>query len=135
MKKLPCTVWSVRTFLLTDKEEAVQFFWKMVFGIFLDNHLFNYSNENLVTNLSERKKIDFCCVQINCDISNFWLLITLCNMPKGLVTQLQSKQQACIHLLYESLVGKCEYTTKPKGSFWCHVVDTNSAVLLLIFTN
>ena len=49
-------------------------------------------------------------------------------MPKGLVTQLQSKQQQCIHKLYEPLVGQCEYTTQPKGYFWCHVIDAKSAV-------
>ena len=48
---------------------------------------------------------------------------------------MQGKQQPCLHLLYESLVGQCEYTTQPKGSFWCHVIDTKGAVLLLIFTN
>ena len=35
----------------------------------------------------------------------------------------------------ESLVGQCEYTTKPKGFFWCHVIDTKGAVSLLIFIN
>ena len=36
--------------------------------------------------------------------------------------------------LYESLVGQCECTTQPKGSFWCHVIviDTNGAVLLVM---
>ena len=33
---------------------------------------------------------------------------------------MQDKQQQCIHLLYGSLVGQCECTTQPKGSFWCH---------------
>ena len=56
-------------------------------------------------------------------------------MPKGLVAQLQGKQRLCIHLLYDSLIGQCEYTTQPKGSFWCHVIDTKGAVLLLIFVN
>ena len=37
--------------------------------------------------------------------------------------------------MYESLVGECEYTTQPKGFFWCHVIDTKGAVLLLIFIN
>ena len=36
-------------------------------------------------------------------------------------------------MLYESIVGQCEYTTK--GSFWCHVIDTKGAVLLSIFIN
>ena len=48
---------------------------------------------------------------------------------------MQGKQQECIHLLYESLVGQCEYTKQPKGSFWCHVVDTKGSVLLLIYKN
>ena len=38
-------------------------------------------------------------------------------------------------MLYESLVGQCEYTTQPKGSFWCHVIDTKGAILLLILLN
>ena len=38
-------------------------------------------------------------------------------------------------MLYKSLVRKCEYTTQPKGSFWCHAIDTKAVVLLLIFTN
>ena len=38
-------------------------------------------------------------------------------MPKEFVTLLQGKQQLCKHLLFESLVGQCEYTTQAKGSF------------------
>ena len=38
-------------------------------------------------------------------------------------------------MLYESLVGQCEYITQPKGSFWCHIIDTKGAVLLLTFIN
>ena len=38
-------------------------------------------------------------------------------------------------MLYESLVGQCEYTTQPKGSFWCHIIDTKGAVLLLTIIN
>ena len=53
-------------------------------------------------------------------------------MLKGLVTKLQGKQQLCIHLLHESLVGQCKYKTQPKSSFWCHVVDKKSGVLFLI---
>ena len=37
--------------------------------------------------------------------------------------------------LYESLVGQCECTTQPKGSFWCHVIDTNGAILLVMLLN
>ena len=40
-----------------------------------------------------------------------------------------------MHLLYKLLGGQWKYTTQPKGSFWCHVVATKGAVLLLIFTN
>ena len=40
-----------------------------------------------------------------------------------------------IHFLYEPLVGQCEYTTQSKCSFWCHVIDTEGTVLLLIFIN
>ena len=40
-----------------------------------------------------------------------------------------------MHLLYESLVGQCEYATQPKGSFWCHVIETKGAVLSLVFIN
>ena len=38
-------------------------------------------------------------------------------------------------MLYESLVGQCEYTTQPKGFFWCHVIDTKGAMLLVILLN
>ena len=48
---------------------------------------------------------------------------------------MQGKQQLCIHMLYESLVGQCEYTAQPKGSFWCHVIDTKGAILLVILLN
>ena len=49
-----------------DKEEITFFVsWKLHTGtcseIFLDNHPFNYA-EDLVTNLSERKDTDFCCL-------------------------------------------------------------------------
>ena len=36
-----------------------------------------------------------------------------------------------MHLINESLVGQCEYTAQPKSSFWCHVIDTKGAVLLI----
>ena len=35
----------------------------------------------------------------------------------------------------ESLVGQCVYTTQPKGSFWCHVIGTKGAILLVILLN
>ena len=57
-------------------------------------------------------------------------------MSKGLVIKLQGKQQQLfIHLLYESLAGQCGYTTQPKGSFWCHVIDAKGAVLLVTLIN
>ena len=62
------------------------------------------------------------------DIHTFWLLITFCNTLKGLVTELNGKQKQCMHLLHESLVGKCGYPTQLKGSFWCHGIDTKGAV-------
>ena len=87
MRKFPYAVWSLGTFLQMDKEETIFFPWKLVcvLKFFLDNHPINYP-ENLVTHFSERKDIDFCCVQISGDISTLWLLITLCNTPKDLVT-------------------------------------------------
>ena len=48
---------------------------------------------------------------------------------------MQGKQQLCIHMLSESLVGQCEYTKQPKGSFWCHVIDIEDATLLVILLN
>ena len=45
---------------------------------------------------------------------------------------MQGKQQLC---MYETLLGRYEYTTQPKGSFWCHVIDTNGAILLVILLN
>ena len=57
-------------------------------------------------------------------------------MPKVLVTQSQGNQQyLCMYLLYESLVGLCEYVTQPRGSFLRHVIDAKGAVLLLVFIN
>ena len=38
-------------------------------------------------------------------------------------------------MLYDSLVGECEYTTQPKGSFLCHVIDTKGAILLVVLLN
>ena len=38
-------------------------------------------------------------------------------------------------MLYESLVGKCEYKTQSQGSFWYHVYDTKGAILLMILLN
>ena len=38
-------------------------------------------------------------------------------------------------MLYESIVGQCEYATQPKGSFSCHVIDTKGAILLVILLN
>ena len=38
-------------------------------------------------------------------------------------------------VVFGSLVGQCQYTTQPKGSFWCHVIDTKCAVLLVILLN
>ena len=37
--------------------------------------------------------------------------------------------------IVESLVGQFKYTTQPKGFFWCHIVDTKGAVLLVILFN
>ena len=50
-------------------------------------------------------------------------------MPKDLVTLLQGKQ-LCMLMLYESLVGQCEYTAQLKGSFWCQCVDEKSLLEL-----
>ena len=97
---------------------------------FLDNYLF-LKSENL--KLSENLAI--CWVQIYGDINTLGLLVTLSNISKGLVTQFKGKQQHCIHSLYESLVGQREYTTQPKGSFWCYAIDTKGPMLLLIFKN
>ena len=43
---------------------------------------------------------------------------------------MQGKQQLRILLLYESLVGKCEYTIQLKGSFWCQCVDAKGLLEL-----
>ena len=45
---------------------------------------------------------------------------------------MQGKQQLCIHMLYESLVGQCKYTTQSKGSFWRHVIDIKVMLILLV---
>ena len=38
-------------------------------------------------------------------------------MPKGLVPELQRKQQLCILLLYDLLARQSDYATQHKGSF------------------
>ena len=38
-------------------------------------------------------------------------------------------------MLYESLVVQCECKSQPKCSFWCHVIDTKGAILLVILLN
>ena len=48
---------------------------------------------------------------------------------------MQGKHELRIHMLYESLVGQCVYTTQPKDSFWCHGIDTKGAILLVILLN
>ena len=40
-----------------------------------------------------------------------------------------------MHMLYESLVGQCEYTSHPKVPFWCHVIDTKGAIVSVILLN
>ena len=42
---------------------------------------------------------------------------------------INAKKQLCVQLLSESLNGKCEYPTQPKGSFQCHVIDTKGIIL------
>ena len=38
-------------------------------------------------------------------------------------------------MLYKSLVRQCEYTAQPKGSFWCDVINTKGAILLVMLLN
>ena len=38
-------------------------------------------------------------------------------------------------MVHESLVGQCEYKTQPKGFFWCHVIETKGAILLVMLLN
>ena len=40
-----------------------------------------------------------------------------------------------MHMLHESLVGQCEYKTQPNRSFWCHVIDTIGAIVLVLLLN
>ena len=52
------------------------------------------------------------------------------------VSNIIAKEAAAMYaFVVESLVGQCEYTTRPKGSFWCHVIDTKGAILLVILLN
>ena len=37
-------------------------------------------------------------------------------------------------IVVESLVGQCEYTTQPNGSFWCHCVDAKGLLELFYGT-
>ena len=76
MRKFTCLVRNVRTFLhLDNKGTSFSFFCTLLWSeICLDNYLF-IGPENLRTSLkikaifSERKYIDFCCVQLCDDIS------------------------------------------------------------------
>ena len=57
-------------------------------------------------------------------------------MSKDLVTYMQGKQQQqqlYMLLLHESVAGQCAVYTS--GSFCCHVIDTTSKVLILVFIN
>ena len=96
LRKFPCAVWSVGTFSQIEKKKEMSlfhenctlvcgpiFFWIITF---LRDRKFKILSENLGTNFSEWKDIDFCSIQIYGDITTLWLLITLCNMPKGVVT-------------------------------------------------
>ena len=65
--------------------------------------------------------MDFCCVQM--------IYVHLLTLHYSL----QCAKR--INMLYESLVGHCEYTSQPKGFFWCHVIDTKGAILLVILLN
>ena len=56
-------------------------------------------------------------------------------MTNSLVTLSQGKQQLSKHMLYESLAGQCVCITQPKGSFWCHVIDTKGEILLVLLLN
>ena len=38
-------------------------------------------------------------------------------------------------MLYELLVGQCEYPAQPKGSFWFHVIDARGDTLLVMLLN
>ena len=38
-------------------------------------------------------------------------------------------------MLYESLVEQGEHAAQPKGSFWCPVIDTKDAILLVMLLN
>ena len=51
-------------------------------------------------------------------------------MPKGLVPELQRKQQLCILLLYDLLARQSDYATQHKGSFWCQCVDAEGLLEL-----
>ena len=54
---------------------------------------------------------------------------------KRLSNIIARKAVAMYTYVYESLVGQCEYTTQPKGSLWCHVIDTKGAILLVMLLN
>ena len=61
-------------------------------------------SENLASLTFLREKVSTFAVS-KWYMYTFWLLITLCNMPKGLVTYLQDKQQLCIHMLWSHYLG------------------------------
>ena len=92
MRKFPCAVWKAGTFPHIDKEETFFFLenctlvWSKFFYIIIfswDHKIFlkvwKFSCKFF---WEERYQLLMCSY----DISTFWLLITLWNMPKGLVT-------------------------------------------------
>ena len=91
IKMFPCAVWSVRAFLHMDKEEMI-FSWKLHIGmvwIVLDNYLFiRPENSKASLKFSHKLFLKKRYELLLCpnDIHTVWLLITLCNMRKGLVT-------------------------------------------------
>ena len=103
--------------------------------IFLDNYL-SIRPENLKTSLKNLAKVKISTFAVSKWYTHFLTLNYPLQYANRLSNILQGKQQQlCIHLVHESLVGQCEYITQHKSSFWCHVIDTNGVVLLLIFIN
>ena len=80
-------------------QKNYHFFFKKAhcYGLksFLDNYLF-MRPQNLATNFSEKER--YWLLLCSNDVSTLWLLITLCNMTKGLVTYLQGKQQLNVYI-------------------------------------
>ena len=83
-----------------------------------------------MTKFPQRKGINFCCVQM---ISEHVLTLNYSlQYARRVISIIESKQQLCIHMLHESLVGKCEYTTQSRVPFGVMLLIQRVQYILLL---